>query len=116
MDFLITKMATSRIERAVEDEDLEQLRELLLGNTDNLDNAMKIAIDKGNGEIISLLIRYGANLNVERNTDLHIAVQSGNIDLVEELIRNGASVNRWDNRGYRPLHFACNKGIRMKLS
>ena len=58
--------------------------------------ALHYACDKGNMEIIELLIRNGAKLDqptVNGDTALSIAAESGRFNVVRWMVRNGAHVN-----------------------
>lgn len=74
---------------------------------------LKLAIIKGNLDIVKLLIEKGANINVKYdlyNTPLHIAMINGNLEIVKLLIEKGADVNAKNETNDTPLHIAMIKG------
>jgi ankyrin repeat protein len=59
--------------------------------------------------ILTLLIKAGANLNLQNNlgqTPIAIAVQKGEIDIVQQLIDAKVNVNLPNTQNYTPLHLA----------
>ena len=46
----------------------------------------------------------------ENTTPLHIAANSGHLNIVSLLVREGATINMRDSFGYTPLHFAAKRG------
>lgn len=66
---------------------------------------------EGNNELIKLLIKNGAHVNVTNPdgiTPLHWVSKNGHIDSVKLLLEKGANINvvsKWT-----PLHWACEKG------
>ena len=72
--------------------------------------ALHVAASKGHLDMISLLLRKGANIDVQDcygNTPLLYAIDKMQQDAVGLLIRHGASVHISDFRGNTPLHSAC---------
>ncbi len=68
---------------------------------------------KNSLNIVKILIKYGANVNVKDNsgwTPLHIAAWYSDLDIVKYLVEKGADVNAKDNLGQTPLHISTNKG------
>lgn len=57
-------------------------------------------------ENVKLLVKYGANLNVQNksgNTPLHIAIAVKNYDIAHFLVLSGASLKIEDRWGYTPV-------------
>jgi len=74
-------------------------------------NPIHFAVHAG-AEIVEILIRHGANVNVrsrrgEGKTALHLAAASGYVDVVTLLINAGANVNAIDNCGHTPMFDAA---------
>lgn len=71
-------------------------------------------------DIVELLIKNGADINVEKKqlgfTPLHYAIFGGNVEIVEALLDNGAKVNpetrstKISSRYITPLHLAVHYG------
>ncbi|KAK3087512.1 hypothetical protein FSP39_006803 [Pinctada imbricata] len=63
-------------------------------------------------EAVKLLLKYGADLNVEspprfeQKTALHYAIRGGNFEIVKMLVENGARLSRPENYKFSPLHEA----------
>ena len=77
--------------------------------------ALNLAIEKGNKEIIEILLKNGANINAKDDakiTPLHEAVYSKAIEIVRILIQNGADINAKNDAGEIPLHHAVYYGYR----
>lgn len=74
---------------------------------------LHVAASKNNIDIIELLVRYSANLDIQDvwgNTPLLYAVDRGRLEAVSTLLKHGAKVNKPDFRGNTPLHSACRTG------
>ena len=72
-------------------------------------NLTPLRASLGRIDVMSFLIRRGANLNAEddtRGTPLHWASLTGKQDAVELLLKHGADPNRLDNDGLTPLYVA----------
>jgi len=83
------------------------------------DSPILFASKEGHKDIVDLLIRNGANVNVttvKGQHPLHFASKEGHKDIVNLLIRNGANVNVTTVinvttvKGQYPLHFASRQG------
>jgi ankyrin repeat protein len=75
---------------------------------------LQIAAQKGDSEIVDILLKYGANVNaVDSNHDsvLYLAVNTPryfhHISLLQTLYDHGADVNHSNVEGWTPLHRAC---------
>ena len=71
------------------------------------------AISQGYGEIVSLLIDWGADVNLQDNngwTPMHHAVNRSDRALIDLLVHRGAIVNMRDNANISPLLWAMNCG------
>ena len=70
---------------------------------------MYLAVSKNNIDIVKLLLKHGADVNIkdnDSNTPLHLAVSKNNIDIVNLLLKHGADVNTTDINSKTPLHRA----------
>ena len=71
------------------------------------------AADRGNIESAKLLIRAGADLNIQDGqgwTPLHLACYRGRAAMVALLAESGANTNLLDHNGQTPLHLAAWQG------
>ena len=109
---------TSKLSRAVADEDKVLIRELISkGENVNAKESsyskitpMFLAVETGDVEIVQMLLDAGAKVNVRsttKETPLMRLDSDGTSALVELLIRNGAKVNVADNDGNTPLIHAA---------
>ena len=74
---------------------------------------LTLAADRNNYMAAYLLVRYGANVNVQIGngfTSLHLSVQKNHENLIKLLLANKVDVNIQDNDGYTPLHWCALKG------
>jgi hypothetical protein len=81
-----------------------------LKDKDHGNVALHVASSKGNLEMASMLLRRGANVNVQDifgNSPLHYAADKKKKEMAELLIKCGADVNLKDFRGNTALHTAC---------
>ena len=95
---------------AIQSDSLELTKALLKAGAkiDNKNSAtlLRTAIAKGNVEIVSLLIKNNADINVKDDqgeTPLFWAVDQRNLVLVDLLIKKGAQTDITNTRGYSPL-------------
>ena len=97
--------------------DLEKVKVLLNANPDLVNSKdrggevpLHWAIEKGNKEVVELLITCKADVNAKNErgeTPLHWAVHSGRTEMVELLLANKADVNAQDSNGWTPLYAAA---------
>ncbi|CAG9312185.1 unnamed protein product [Blepharisma stoltei] len=67
------------------------------------------ACEKGNREIVEMLIRAGSDLNFRNklgHTALHVAVRQRNVEITRMLISQGADPNIRDVMGCNPSYYA----------
>jgi ankyrin repeat protein len=81
------------------------------------DTALHFASEKGNKEIVAMLLekKYGADVNkssddIKRWKALHFASYYGHTEIVEMLLENGADVNAKGYKRRTALHFASDQG------
>jgi hypothetical protein len=71
--------------------------------------ALHFAAVEGHVEIAKLLLRHGANVDVEDEhglTALHLATKAGFVEMAELLLEDGAYVDTRDKTGWTALHWA----------
>ena len=72
-------------------------------------NALLSAVGSNRCEIVQLLIKHKADLNVKNsysNTPLHLAAIAGHHEIIEILMQNGANSEITDKKGLTPIHLA----------
>lgn len=72
--------------------------------------ALHWAVASDNHEIVTILIKAGANVNIpdrDSITPLILASNLGNMTIVRLLINNGSNMNDKDRMGTTALHYAC---------
>jgi ankyrin repeat protein len=73
-----------------------------------------VAIEKGNPELVALLLKNGADVNaIHKNgwfTPLFSAVEQGTPEIVALLLKHGADVHAVDQNEFTPLFNAVHKG------
>ena len=110
---------------ALEENDLKRARAMLLRaikpsvmpryEENDSDTELHLGAWFGSSEIVTLLIRKGADVNagVNENVDtpLHFAAKNGHVDVVKVLIENGADVNAVaQEHKWTALHYASTYG------
>lgn len=77
--------------------------------TRNGETALHIACNFQLYKIVDMLIKKGANVNIQDNdhhfTPLHYTVNLGNFEIFKRLIEAGASLNYQDFMGNTPIHY-----------
>ncbi|WP_338602168.1 ankyrin repeat domain-containing protein [Sulfolobus tengchongensis] len=116
---------------ALEKKNVRKVRELLDRGVDpNIQyehglTPLHIASGLGHPNLVKLLLKYGANPNVQNvafpeikifgdiplpkndgYTPLHFAVQGGYAKIIKILVKHGANLNTVSNNGLSPLHLA----------
>lgn len=102
------------LHQAVLNGDIESARQLISKGAnvnENVDGMTPLhsAAEKGNRDIVQLLIENRAVVNARGNqnwTPLHLAATAGKTDIVELLVSKGADVNARDLDGRTPLWWA----------
>lgn len=117
----------NRLHRAVEARDMDAIKRFIREDDVNQFSLKKtplqLAAEKGWQEIVELLIRAGADVNLpdktltgslsaKKRTPLYFAVYGGHLAVVKVLLSKGANPNivKWDKKS--PLHRACEVGRR----
>jgi len=71
------------------------------------DTALHLALNLQANDIVRLLIEYGANINIQDDSNeyapLHYAVAWNNYEMIDELLNHGANPNVQDNMGNTPI-------------
>ena len=101
---------------AIESHDVKSLEELLKIKLDlNIQDEygfhpLHIAVNLGYLDIVKILVRNGANVNItfylDQETPIKTAVSNGHYDISKYLLENGAEVNSDDFNYYGPLMLA----------
>jgi len=83
----------------------------LINQKDERGNTMlHVACSRGDRSLAELLIRRGANADIQDiygNTPLLYAVDKEQVEMVKVLLKRGVSCHACDFRGNTPLHSAC---------
>ena len=77
-----------------------------------IDKALTHASEKGYLDVVKIIIKYGANVNVNNNYSLRWASINGHFDIVEYLVLHGADIH--SNNDYT-LRYASHKGNKATL-
>ncbi|KAF7254739.1 NF-kappa-B inhibitor epsilon [Varanus komodoensis] len=90
----------------------KNLQDLQLQNWQGL-SCLHISTMKGNLQLMALLVKTGANINVQDGTSgktpLHLAVENHDEMAVKHLLRMGAQVDAQMYNGCTPLHLAVGR-------
>jgi hypothetical protein len=89
---------------------IELYPELLNRKCERGNTMMHVACSRGDRVLAEMLIRHGADIEVQDmfgNTPLLYAVDKDRVEIVKMLLKRGASVHACDFRGNTPLHSAC---------
>jgi hypothetical protein len=92
------------------EEFLDQYHELMNKRDDNGNVALHVAASKGNHGLCALLVRKGANIDIQDifgNTPLLYAIDKEEFEIAKMFVQRGANVQLCDFRGNSPLHSAC---------
>lgn len=81
-------------------------------STDSGNTPLIYAIKSQNAELVSYLIKKGADVQkfAEHEFPLYAAAAFDNLDIVKMLVLNGVDVNTRTRAGWSPLHSACYSG------
>ena len=104
----------------IANDDVEEIKDLLQQKI-NLNSStfnppiLEEAVNSGNKEVVELLLKHGANPNIENkngDTPLFVASKSDDNknDIVELLLKHGADPNVINNRFISPILLASNRG------
>jgi len=106
----------STLQKAVEDNDIDQVKLLLNAGTDvnakDRDGATAIhmAAFHGHTEMVELLLDRGADVNAQTHdiqaTALHAAALGGHAPTAQALLDRGAQVDAEDDKGHTPMFYA----------
>ena len=108
------------LQDAVEGGDLERVTVLLDAGMDvdgkssrSKKSLLLVAAEKGNAELLDLLIERGADVNYgppRMMSPLHRTVRQGKVELFHRLVEAGADISQKGPGGWRPLHYAARYG------
>lgn len=104
-----------KILNLIDENNLEEMKKLdlsdfTLNQLDSIDTPpLFYAIEKGNFEIVKLLLLCGANPNIQFNGQipLNIAIRNGEHSIITELLDFHANILESDSNGVTPLHEAA---------
>ena len=110
----VTRHQTEDLFEAIEAGDAEGVRALLLDGQDPscmiVETALNIAVVRGHTEIVGVLLRGGAAVNLippgVPHAPLHHAVIVGSIRICQQLLQAKADPSLPDRGGCRPIHYA----------
>ena len=77
---------------------------------DHLFSPLHWACREGRVQIVDLLIKRGAKVNVTNmgdDTPLHNAAQNGHVSIIKKLVQQKCNINVVNEHGNTPLHYAC---------
>lgn len=105
---------------AVESNDVEEVKKLLRKKIDpnmRLDTdyrsvyLLECAANKGNPEIVALLLEYGAKVDIRHGSPFHEAAKCGHVDVVEVMLESDPDlISSLDGEGNTALHIAAAHG------
>ena len=112
-----TLKATASLMQAIQDDDIDAVKQALENGAhvnarideDHPPASLRTAIQKGNKDIVQLLLQYGAKLHTKRDTvelSLIEAAAKGDIDTINSLIEKGSNVNVSNKQGESALMWA----------
>ena len=106
----------STIRLAARAGDMARLKDQIKSGADIEDvKILDNAASRGYTEVVSFLIKQGADVNAKRNdgwTPLHSAAYNRHEDTARILLTAGANVNAKTRRGTTPLHAAVSRGYK----
>jgi len=129
VDFLKPEIGYTLLHKAVNNNDIEQVRFLLnKGLNINLtdiwsgETPLHVAVKKNNSAMVKFLFEVGANPNVKNKkmtplvlfnnpkeiteTPLHYAARNNNLEIAKILLDNGAAIDMQNENGNTALHLA----------
>lgn len=111
---------TSELSQAIENDDVQKVREVLSADIDvNAENnagefPLETACQRGNKEIVELLIENGADVNHSEESEFYTALMTashhGHANIVRLLLKHGADVNAEDDYNATSLTRAAGAG------
>jgi ankyrin repeat protein len=112
------KRTTVALLQAIANNDVEKTQEILSQGFDvNVNfygiNFLNFSINKEYKEIISLLLKYGASVDLRDDNGhaaLYYAVTAGDKEIISLLLKYGADINETDKQGLTLVHRAVMRG------